>query len=86
MAIEEGMKEYYGFVSFSGRIAFNIEAENEEQAKDIIFNDIGSMSIDVSPESPLKIDFIDWQTIDQQARGNVSEAFIGDFEIYREGG
>lgn len=78
------MKEYYGYVSFSGRIAFRVEAENEEQAKDIIFSDIGSMTIDVPPESPVEVEFIDWETIDQQSRGNVSEAYIDDFEIYED--
>ena len=78
------MKKYYGFVSFSGRIAFRVEAENEEQAKDIVFTDMEGMTIDVPPESPIEIEYIEWDLIDQQARGNVSESFIDDFEIYED--
>lgn len=29
------MKEYYGSISFSGRIDFGIKAENEDEAKKI---------------------------------------------------
>ena len=43
------MKEYYGGISFSGRIDFGIKAESEEEAKKLIYELI-SMNIDSENE------------------------------------
>lgn len=78
------MKEYYGFISFSGRVAFKVKAESEEQAKSIVFNDLEGLDINTRSESPLEVEYVEWELIDQEARGNVKDAFINDFEIYEE--
>lgn len=78
------MKEYYGFISFSGRAAFRVKTESEEQAKSIVFNDLEELNIDIKSGSPLEVEYIEWDLINQETRGNVSESFVGDFEIYEE--
>lgn len=78
------MKDFYGSVSFTGSINFSVSALNEESAKEAIFEQLLGMTIDVEEGSTVKVDSIDWELIDQQRRGNVSESFINDFDITEE--
>ena len=77
------MKEYYGGISFSGRIDFGIKAENEEEAKRLVYELI-SMNIDSRNEDILKISEVTWDLINRAPRGNMATPFIDDFEIYEE--
>lgn len=77
------MKEYYGSISFSGRIDFGIKAENEDEAKRLVYELI-SMNIDSENEDILEISEVTWDLINKAPRGNMAAPFIDDFQIYEE--
>ncbi|MCK9470724.1 MAG: hypothetical protein M0Q88_03095 [Bacilli bacterium] len=79
------MKQFYGSISFSGSIDFYVEAENEEEAREIVTNDIEGLDISIKEGSPVEIPQIDWELITEAPKGNVSAPFIYDMEIYEEG-
>ena len=79
------MKEFYGGVSFSGRASFMIrEAENEEVATDMVFDDIEGLQLILKDGSKVEISEINWELISNAERGNVRTPFIEDFEIEEE--
>ena len=77
-------KNFYGAVSITARLSFNIEAENKEEAIEKIFN--SSCDIQLNDENGVKIEVIDqeWDMINEENVGNVGERNIRDFEIYEE--
>ena len=77
-------KEFYGQVSITARLSFNIEAEIKEEAIEKIFN--SSCDIQLNDENGVKIEVIDkeWDMINEENVGNVGERNIRDFEIYEE--
>ena len=76
-------KDYYVEVSLTGRLKTAISAENEEDAKDKIFESLETMNIDVNEKDKddIFIDEIEWELIDKMAGGNINEAYIDDFYI-----
>ena len=76
-------KDYCVEVSLTGRLKIAISAENEEDAKDKIFESLETMNIDVNEKDKddIFIDEIEWELIDKVAGGNISEAYIDDFYI-----
>lgn len=78
------MKDFYGSVSFTGRISFQIKGQNEEECKDVVFEDIEGIDIKLKDGSTLDISEIEWDLIDECRRGNVMQSFVDDFEIYEE--
>ena len=79
-------KDYYVEVSLTGRLKIAISAENEEDAKDKIFESLETMNIDVNEKDKddIFIDEIEWELIDKMAGGNINEAYIDDFYIEEE--
>ena len=77
-------KNFYGAVSITARLSFNIEAEIKEEAIEKIFN--SSCDIQLNDENGVKIEIIDqeWDMINEKNVGNVGERNIRDFEIYEE--
>lgn len=77
-------KNFYGAVSITARLSFNIEAESKEEAIKKIFN--SSCDIQLNDENGVKIEIIDqeWDMINKENIGNVAERNIRDFEIYEE--
>ena len=77
-------KNFYGAVSITARLSFNIEAESKEEAIKKIFN--SSCDIQLNDENGVKIEIIDqeWDMINDENIGNVGERNIRDFEIYEE--
>ena len=77
-------KNFYGAVSITARLSFNIEAEIKEEAIEKIFN--SSCDIQLNDENGVKIEVIDqeWDMINEENIGNVGERNIRDFEIYEE--
>ena len=77
-------KNFYGAVSITARLSFNIEAEIKEEAIEKIFN--SSCDIQLNDENDVKIEIIDqeWDMINEENIGNVGERNIRDFEIYEE--
>lgn len=77
-------KNFYGAVSITARLSFNIEAEIKEEAIEKIFN--SSCDIQLNDENGVKIEIIDqeWDMINEENVGNVGERNIRDFEIYEE--
>ena len=77
-------KNFYGAVSITARLSFNIEAEIKEEAIEKIFN--SSCDIQLNDENGIKIEIIDqeWDMINEENVGNVGERNIRDFEIYEE--
>ena len=75
---------FYGQVSITARLSFNIEAEIKEEAIEKIFN--SSCDIQLNDENGVKIEIIDqeWDMINEENIGNVGERNIRDFEIYEE--
>lgn len=78
------MKEFFGAVSFSGRASFFIESENIESAEESVFEDIDGIELVLKDGTKLEISEINWDLIDKERQGNVSEANISDFEIQEE--
>ena len=74
-------KNFYGAVSITARLSFNIEAEIKEEAIEKIFN--SSCDIQLNDENGVKIEIIDqeWDMINEENVGNVGERNIRDFEI-----
>lgn len=77
------LKEFYGSISFSGRINFGVKANDEESAKNIVINDI-EMYIKSGAEDILDVSDVEWDLILQAPRGNMATSFVSDFEIYEE--
>lgn len=77
------MKEYYGYISFSGRIGFGVKASNEEEARDLVYNHV-AMNIDSDNKEVLDISDVEWDLITEAPRGNIATSFVHDFEIYEE--
>lgn len=77
------MKEYYGQISFSGRISFSVKAKNEEEAKNIIYDEI-KMNIDSFEHDILEVTDVEWDLISKAPTGNMGTPFVHDFEIYEE--
>ena len=77
-------KNFFGAVSITARLSFNIEAEIKEEAIEKIFN--SSCDIQLNDENGVKIEVIDqeWDMINEENVGNVGERNIRDFEIYEE--
>ena len=71
-------KDYYVEVSLTGRLKIAISAENEEDAKNKIFESLETMNINVNEKDKddIFIDEIEWELID-----NINEAYIDDFYI-----
>lgn len=78
------MKEYYGSISFSGEVFFNVTAENKEEVKEKIYEELGMEIINTAPEKNVKVGDVQWDFINEEARGNLQEPFIHDIEIYEE--
>ena len=77
------MKEYYGQISFSGRISFAVDANSEEDAKALVYDHV-TMIVDSDCKDILSIEEVEWDLIDKEPQGNVSASFVSDFEIYKE--
>lgn len=76
------MKEYYGSVSFTGEISFGVKAENEEEAKEKVFN---ALLVNAeSEDKDVEIDEVQFGLIDERRQGNVQESFLWDFGIHEE--
>lgn len=78
------MKKFYGSVSLTARLKFSIEAESQEEAENIVFNDIEGLEMFVSEDSKLELAEIDWNLISNVRTGNVSQPNISSFEIQEE--
>lgn len=77
------VKEFYGAISFSGRVHFGVKAVDKESAKNIVINEI-EMLIKSGAEDILEVVDMEWDLILQEPRGNISTSFVSDFEIYEE--
>lgn len=78
------MKEFYGKISFTGRVSFQVKADNEDDAKDIVFEDIEGLELKLKDGTTLSIDEVEWDLLDECRRGNVHQPNVDDFEIYEE--
>lgn len=77
------MREYYGGISFSGRINFGVKASSEEEARELVYSLI-TMQIDSDNKEVLDVSDVEWDLITMAPRGNVATNFVSDFEIYEE--
>lgn len=72
-------KEFWAEVSFSGIIRMSVVANNEEEAKEKIFEsitgDFDSNNKDISVEE------VEWDLIEKEPSGNVKTPFVEDFHI-----
>lgn len=78
------MKEFYGAVSFTGRISFCVEADDKKTATDIVFEDIEGIEIKLKDGTTLSVSEIEWELIKESRRGNVQQPYIDDFYIVEE--
>lgn len=78
------MKEFYGAISITARIKFNIEAETEEEATDRIFNSSVPMKIVDENGNEIEIEELEWDFVDEARRGYVSYPYLNDYEICEE--
>lgn len=77
------MKEFYGYISFSGRINFVAEAISEEEVKDLVYDNI-TMDIESDKKDVLEIAEVEWDLISEAPRGNIATNFVHNFEIFEE--
>lgn len=78
------VKEFYGSVSLTARVGFLVEAEDIENAEDIVFEDIEGIELILKDGTKLEISEINWDLINEARSGNVSQPNVNDFEIYEE--
>lgn len=78
------MKEYYGSISFSGEVYFSVKAENEEEVKEKIYDEIGMEIKNIAPKENVEISDVQWDFINEAPRGNIGTPFIHDIAIYEE--
>lgn len=78
------MKNFYGSVSLAGRVSFVVDAENIEEAEEMVFGDIEGIELVLKDGTKLEVTEINWDLISESARGNVRQSNIDDFEIYED--
>ncbi|GCD12905.1 hypothetical protein [Clostridium tagluense] len=81
---EQPLKEFYGSVSFAGRMTFTVKATSKEEAKKLVFEDIDCLNIDLVADTTLEVQDTEWGLIAEARQGNVSQPYINDFEIKEE--
>jgi len=74
-------KEFYGKVSFTGQASFSLKAKDEEDAEEIVFEEIEGIKLLLKDGSIIEITGVEWDLISEARRGNVSQPYISDFEI-----
>ena len=73
------IKEFWAEVSFSGRIRMLVNANDEEEAKEKIFESItGDFD---SNNKDISIEEVEWDLIEEEPSGNVRTAYVEDFYI-----
>ena len=78
-------KEFYGYVSIVARVNFTIEAENEEEATEKLFNaNLPIALVDDNDNPVCEINEIEWHMVDKATQGNVQESDLDDFEIFEQ--
>ncbi|MDK0734756.1 hypothetical protein P7A61_04140 [Clostridium perfringens] len=82
------LKEFYGGLSVAIRVDFTIKAESEEEARRKIMEatclDFRLLDEEMEEIEDFEINSIDWEMIGEARRGNVSQSYIEDFEIYED--
>jgi hypothetical protein len=79
------MKTFYGEASIVARICYGIEAENEEEAKEKLFNaNLPLDLVDDEGKQVCEIAEVNWHMVDQTQRGNIQESDLSDFYIEEE--
>ena len=76
-------------ISFTGRIDLMVEAENEEEAIDKVWEKLGMKFVNADTGESLEeigIELVEteWGLIQEESRGNIKESFINDMEIWEE--
>lgn len=82
--MSEELKEFYGKVSLAASVSFSIKAKDEEEAENIIFEEIEGIQVVLKDGSTIEIAEINWDLINEASRGNVGQSYIDDFEIQQE--
>ncbi|MBI6050382.1 hypothetical protein [Clostridium perfringens] len=82
------LKEFYGGLSVAIRVDFTIKAESKEEARRKIMEaaclDFRLLDEEMEEIEDFEINSIDWEMIGEARRGNVSQSYIEDFEIYED--
>lgn len=78
------MKDFYGSVSLTARVSFEVKGEDEESAINMVFEDIEGIELKLKDGSTVEISEIEWDLISECRRGNISQPNVDDFEIYEE--
>lgn len=77
-------KEFYGSVSITARLSFRVEAENEEEATEKLFNSCCPISLVDEEGNEIEITDCEWGMINQARRGNIQQSYVDDFYIEQE--
>lgn len=72
-------KEFYVEVSFTGRIKMMVDAKDEEDVKEKVFDSITG-DFDSNNED-IAIDEVEWDLLEHEACGNVREPYVSDMYI-----
>ena len=75
------MKEFYGSISFSGRITFLVKANKEEEARDKVFDELQLDIKNSKIGGDVDILEFEWDFIDEEPPGNMATPYVQDFEI-----
>lgn len=80
------MKEFFGSASIVINFSFQLEAENFEEAKEVILNSEGMFFelIDKRNDKMIDIDVNSWHVADKVGIGNVTESDLQSFEMQEE--
>lgn len=82
------LKEFYGGLSVAIRVDFTIKAESKEEARRKIMEaaclDFRLLDEEMEEIEDFEINSTDWEMIGKARRGNVSQSYIEDFEIYED--
>ena len=79
------MASFYGEVSVVATLGYYIEAENEEEAKEKLFNANCPISLVDDEDKPIcELTDQSWHMVDESSRGNVQESDLTDFWIKGE--
>lgn len=72
-------KEYWVEVSFTGRIKMLVNAENEQDVKEKVFESItGDFD---SNNADINVEEVEWDLLEKEASGNVREQYVSDMYI-----
>jgi hypothetical protein len=77
-------KDFYGAVSVTARVKFNVKGKDIEEATKRALEGIQGIEFVMEEGSTMEVAEVDWSVIEEDARGNVSPPHVSSFDIEQE--